>query len=110
MTVEQFRALCIVQKPVDIVVEPFNLFVEVDGSQHAASSTGFGQAAGEQCERDKQFDAAVLRTGGRLLRLHCLDVASWPSHIQAALKRAKEQPGSSFVYYSASYPAQRRVQ
>lgn len=108
-TTEQYRLLEAMQKPVDIVVEQYALLVEVDGAQHAASSTGFGQDRGAQCERDQQFDRAVLDSGKRLLRLHWADAASWLSHMRAAIRRVQEQPSSSFVYYTASYPAHRRV-
>lgn len=109
VSVEQYRALDIAQKPVDIVVEACGLFVEVDGPQHAASSSSWGEAVGAQCERDQQFERAVLRSGRRLLRLHWADAASWCSNIVAALRKCYLQPNSSFVYYSASYPQHRRV-
>lgn len=107
-TVEQYRLLTVAQKPIDIVVEQCSLFIEVDGQQHAASSTSFGEATGAQCERDKQFERGVLASGGRLLRLHWADVGNWATWLEAALRRCR-QPGSSFVYYSASYPPGRRV-
>lgn len=109
ITVEQYRLLELAQKAVDIVVEPIQLLMEVDGAQHAANSTGFGEELGEQCKRDKRFDQAVLDGGGRLLRLHHQDRASWGSYILAALRKCQREPGSSFVYYSASYPTSRRV-
>ena len=109
-TVEQYRVLALAQKAVDIVVEPFGLLMEVDGAQHATDSTGFGEEQGEQCRRDKRFDHAVLSGGGRLLRLHHQDKPSWGRHILAALQKCQQEPGSNFVYYSASYPTSRRVQ
>lgn len=105
-SVEQYRLLPVARKPIDIVVEATGLLVEVDGPQHAPSSSGWGEAAGAQCERDRQFERAVLASGGRLLRLHWEDTACWLSHVLAALQRCK-QPGG-FVYYSASYPQWRR--
>lgn len=108
-SVEQYRLLSVAQKPVDIVVEHCQLMIEVDGEQHAASSTGWGEDAGAQCERDQQFERGVLASGARLLRLHWADAASWPGHMLAAVRRAEQQPNSSFVYYSASYSADRRV-
>ena len=106
-SVEQYRLLPAARKPIDIVVEGCGLLVEVDGPQHAASSSGWGEAAGVQCERDQQFERTVLACGARLLRLHWADEASWRRHVQAALRRCKEPGG--FVYYSASYPEWRRV-
>lgn len=108
-TVEQYRLLPVAQKPVDIVVEPAGLLVEVDGPQHAPSSTGFGEEAGAQCARDQQFERSVLSSGMRLLRLHWADLFSWPAHMQAALQRCRQQPSSSFIYYSASYRPERCV-
>lgn len=106
---EQYRALSLAQKPVDFVLEEHKLMIEVDGEQHAQSSSGWGQAAGAQCERDRQFDRAVRNSGGRLLRLHWADVPSWLAHVQAAIQQCSQQPAAGFVFYSASYPPERRV-
>lgn len=108
VSVEQYRVLPM-QKPIDAVLDEYNIMVEVDGSQHAESSTGFGQAAGAQHKQDRQVDRAVLAMGGRLVRLHWQDEASWMRHVQAAIQRVQQQPNSSFVYYSASFPQSSRV-
>lgn len=108
-SVEQYRALSLAQKPVDFVLEDHSLMIEVDGQQHAESSSGWGEAAGAQAQRDRSFDRAVLDSGGRLLRLHWADVASWPAHVQAAIQQCSKQPAAGFVFYSASYPPERRV-
>lgn len=109
ISVEQYRLLSAMQKPIDIVLEKYGLLVEVDGSQHAQSSTGFGQAAGDQYRRDRQLDASVVSSGKALVRLHHQDSASWARHVHAAIQRLQQNPSSSFVYYSSSYPASRRV-
>ena len=97
------------QKPIDIVLEDHGLLKEVDASQHAASSSGFGQSVGAQYERDCQLDRAVLSNGMRLVQLHHLDAASWCKHVQEAMQRVQQYPYSSFVYYSASKPESSRV-
>jgi very-short-patch-repair endonuclease len=108
ITVEQYRMLP-VQKPIDIVLEDFGVMIEVDGAQHAQSSTGWGEPAGAQHERDRQLDRLVLSMGLRLLRLHHQDAACWHKHVLAAMKKVQEQPQCSFVWYTASYPASSRV-
>lgn len=109
VSVEQFRVLQWAQKPIDAVLEEHGILLEVDGAQHAESSTGFGQQQGAQHERDRQLDRDVLAAGRRLLRLHHQDAASWGQHVQAAIQRAQQQPSSGFVFYSASYPESSRV-
>lgn len=109
VSVEQYRALHLAQKPVDFVLEQHQLMIEVDGQQHAENSSGWGEAAGAQCERDRRFDRAVLDSGGRLLRLHWADEPSWPAHVHAAIQQCNRQPATGFVFYSASYPPERRV-
>lgn len=106
---EQYRALPR-RKPIDICMDAWGIVIEVDGSQHSASSTGFGQEAGAQHERDRQLDRSVLSSRHRLVRLHHQDAASWGRHMLAAMRRVQQQPDSSFVYYSASYPESSRVQ
>lgn len=109
VSLEQYRVLPLAQKPVDLVLEAWNLMIEVDGQQHASSSSGFGAAPGEQCERDRAFEQRVLSSGGRLLRLHWADVASWVSTVLYALRRIQQSPHEGFVWYSPSYPPARRV-
>ena len=109
ITVEQHRVQAASRKPVDIVLEQHGILIEVDGAQHALSSTGFGQQAGEQFRRDREVDTAVLAGGQRLVRLHHQDAAHWGKHVQAAIRHVHQQPNSSFVYYSASYPQHSRV-
>jgi very-short-patch-repair endonuclease len=113
ISVEQYRALGVAQKPFDFVLEDWSILIEVDGSQHAAGSTGFstgfGQPAGAQHERDREVDRGVLRSGLRLLRLHHADAHHWGKHVLAAITRVQHAPQCSFVYYSASYPASSRV-
>lgn len=107
---EQYRALDLAQKPIDMVLESHAIMVEVDGRQHAQHSSGWGEEAAAQWERDRQLDRAVLSSGRRLVRLHWRDAASWEQHVMAAMRRVQQDPSSSFVYYSASYPACCRVQ
>jgi very-short-patch-repair endonuclease len=109
VSVEQYRLLQLAQKPVDFVLEAWNLWIEVDGQQHASSSSGFGAAAGEQCERDRSFERLVLSSGSRLLRLHWADVPKWPLHVLAAIFHICAYPNSSFVWYSASFLDARRL-
>lgn len=109
IAVEQYWALEIAQKPIDLVLVQHDLMCEIDGSQHAAESTGFGQDAGAQCLRDRAFDRAVKAAGKRLVRLHHRDVANWHTTVQAAIQRAQQQPGKGFVYYSPAYPDWSRV-
>lgn len=109
ISLEQYRVLPLMQKPIDIVLEDHGLLIEVDGSQHLQAGSAFGEAAGEQYRRDREVDRGVLSSGARMVRLDCRDAASWASHVQAAMRRVQQQPSSSFVYYSASYPASSRV-
>lgn len=109
ISVEQYRALPLAQKPFDFVLDEWGVMIEVDGSQHAANSTGFGQAAGERHDRDREIDRGVLRFGMRLLRLHHADAQHWGKHVLAAIKHVKQHPTCSFVWYSASFLASSRV-
>lgn len=109
-SVEQFRVLHLAQKPIDIVLEQYGILVEVDGSQHGAGRVAWCEQAGAQFERDRQLDRGVLSSGGRLVRLHWQDEASWHKTVQAAIQRVQQQPNSSFIYYSPSYPEWCRVQ
>lgn len=109
IAVEQYWALDIAKKPIDFVLVLFNLMCEIDGSQHAAESTGFGQDAGTQFMRDRAFDRAVVASGKRLVRLHHRDVDTWPKTVRAAISRAQQQPSEGFVYYSPAYPDWCRV-
>jgi hypothetical protein len=109
ITVEQYRALEAAQKPVDAVLEEHGILIDIDGKQHELHNGGWGEEAGVQWARDRQFDRAVLSMGKRPVRLHWCDEASWSKHVQAAIERVQREPGSSFVYYSASYPQWCRV-
>lgn len=108
LSVEQHRAPP-TRHPVDIVLEDHGLLVEVDGSQHEEGSSGWGEAAGAQWQRDRQLDRSVLAAGGRLVRLHYRDEPTWQLCMQAAMDQVQQQPGASFVYYSPSYPESSRV-
>lgn len=83
--------------------------VEVDGSHHEEGSSGWGEPAGAQWQRDRQLDSSVLAAGGRMVRLHYRDEPTWQLCMQAAIERVQQQPAASFVYYSPSYPDSSRV-
>lgn len=109
IAVEQYWALDIAKKPIDLVLVLHNLMCELDGSQHAEESTGFGHEAGAQFMRDRAFDRAVVAAGKRLVRLHHRDVDNWHKTVHAAIVKAEQQPGEGFVYYSPAYPDWCRV-
>ncbi len=66
VAVEQYCVLDIAQKPVDIVLRDHGLIIEVDGLQHEHHAAGFGEEAGQQFSRDREFDRKVLQSGRRL--------------------------------------------
>lgn len=71
LTVEQFRVLPWMQKPIDIVLEDYGLMIEVDGAQHAHGSTGFGQAAAVHCrappeQHQRTYTALILLHTGHV--------------------------------------------
>jgi hypothetical protein len=70
ITVEQFRVLPLMQKPIDMVIEQYGMLVELDGRQHEQEQGAFGEVPGSQYDRDRQLDRLVLASGRRLLRLH----------------------------------------
>lgn len=109
IAVEQYCCLGIARKPIDCLLVQHNIMCELDGSQHAAESTGLGQEAGAQYRRDRDFDRAVKAAGRRLVRLHHRDVDNWHKTVQAAIDRAQQHPSVGFVYYSPAYPEWCRV-
>ena len=109
VAVEQHCVLDIAQKPVDIWLRDHDILIEADGRQHEPGAAGWGEEDGQQFERDREFDRKVLASGRRLVRLSMRDKQSWGKHVQAALRRAQQQPGGAFVYYSHSYEGYWRV-
>lgn len=109
VAVEQYCALDIACKPVDILLPEHSLMIEVDPKLHEPQAGGW-EEAGEQFSRDRAFDKGVLAANKRLLRLSGRDQASWGKHVLAAIKRAEQEPEKGFVYYSHSYEDSWRVQ
>jgi hypothetical protein len=109
VAVEQYCVLDIAQKPVDIVLRDHGLIIEVDGLQHEHHAAGFGEEAGQQFSRDREFDRKVLQSGRRLLRLSVRDRQAWANHVHAAIRKVQQQPQHGFVYYSHSYEDSSRL-
>lgn len=98
-----------VQHPFDILLEDYGIKVEVDGKHHDEHSGGWGEEPGQQWARDRALDRSVLSTGGRLVRLHYKDSATWQLCMLAAMHAVCSSPSSSFIYYSPSYPPSSRI-
>lgn len=109
VAVEQYCVLDIAQKPVDIWLRDLDILIEADGRQHEPGAAGWGAENDEQFQRDREFDRKVLASGRRLVRLSVRDRQSWSKHVHAAIRRAQQQPGAPFVYYSHSYEGSWRV-
>jgi very-short-patch-repair endonuclease len=108
-SVEQHRWARLTRRAIDIVMEDYGVMVQVDGKQHDKDKSAWGEAAGAQWARDRELDRSVLSGGGRMVRLHHSDTATWPLCMLAAMQQVQQQTDSSFLYYSPSYPMSSRV-
>jgi very-short-patch-repair endonuclease len=67
------------------------VLVEVDGAQHT-EGTIHGMDAEERMLRDQQKDAAALRGGFHVVRLHVYDTPWWQQVVRGAMVESRLGP------------------
>lgn len=74
--------------PCDFWLLEWGVLVEVDGAQHT-EGTIHGMDAEERMLRDQQKDAAALRGGFHVVRLHVYDTPWWQQVVRGAMVESR---------------------
>jgi very-short-patch-repair endonuclease len=91
----------------DFFFPDYKLAVQVDGEyhfdKHARDDTGEESELRDQVKRDEEWNAACVKRGWNVWRVHYSDATAPSCVLKAILTRARENNGHAFVEYSRGF-------
>jgi very-short-patch-repair endonuclease len=91
----------------DFFFPDYKLAVKVNGEyhfdKHARDDTGEESELRDQVKRDEEWNAACVKRGWNVWRVHYSDATAPSCVLKAILTRARENDGHAFVEYSRGF-------